>query len=184
VVFKTSADGKTIDLLAFDWAPVRKYISGDINASLEGIAIMGDRLYLANERNTARIIVVDLPSREIIDSFFVNSERFALGGPHYSDLASFEGRLFVLNRNHRCIFEVEPETKRVVAEYNYGKMELQEDVAYRSEYPTGAMEGLAVDKEHFWLLTDNNGKARFKHPNDVRPTLFRCKRPGKVGAGN
>ena len=177
LVFKSSPDGKTIEAFAFDWSPVKKFLSNDPNASLEGIAIAGNLLYLANERSSPRIVVIDLPTRKIVDSFFVDSEGFAFGGPHYSDLAFFEDRLFVLNRNNRCILEVDPEKKRVLAEYNFAQMELAEDFAYRSDYPTGAMEGLAIDAEHFWLLTDNNGKARFKHPQDTRPTLFRCKRP-------
>jgi len=177
LVFQSSPDGKVIEAFAFDWSPVKKFLSNDPNASLEGIAIAGDLLYLANERSSPRIVVIDLPTRKIIDSFFVDSEGFAFGGPHYSDLAFFENRLFILNRNNRCILEVDPAKKRVLAEHSFGQMELAEDLAYKSEYPTGAMEGLAIDSEHFWLLTDNNGHARFKHPQDTRPTLFRCKRP-------
>lgn len=177
LVFKSSADGKNLETLRFDWSTVKKFFSSDPNASLEGIAIAGDRLYLANERSAARIIVIDLPSRKVIDSFFVDSQGFAFGGPHYTDLAISDGHLFILNRNHRCIFEVDPETRRVVAEYNFAQMELGEQVAYKSDYPTGAMEGLAIDEDSFWLVTDNNGKARFKYPRDTRPTLFRAKRP-------
>ena len=177
VVFKSSSDGKNIEALAFDWSPVKKFFSGDPNASLEGIAIAGDRLFLANERSSARIIVLDLPSRKVVDSFFVDSSAFAFGGPHYSDLAFADNHLFILNRNHRCIFEVDPNNKKVVAEYSFARMELAPDFAYLSDYPTGAMEGLAIDPQHFWLLTDNNGKGRIQHPRDTRPTLFRCPRP-------
>ena len=177
LVFKSSPDGKHVDALAFDWSPVERFISNDINASLEGIAVLGDRLFLANERSAPRIFVIDLPSRKIIDSFAVDSLGFAFGGAHYSDLSVFEGHLFILDRNHRCIFEVDPISKRVLAEYSFAQMELTEDVAYFSDYPTGAMEGLAIDRDYFWLLTDNNGKARFKHPKDNRPTLFQCPRP-------
>ena len=177
LVFKSSPDGKKVEALTIDWSPVKKFMSTDPNASFEGIAVRGDRLYLANERNTARIIVVDLSSREVIDSFFVDSGGFAFGGPHYSDLTFFERSLFILNRNNRCILEVDPASKRVLAEYSFAQMELAADVAYKSDYPTGAMEGLAIDQECFWLITDNNGKARFNAPTDTRPTLFRCKRP-------
>ena len=177
VVFKSSPDGKSVEVLTFDFSPVKQFFSTDPNASFEGIAVSENRLYLANERSSARIIVIDLPSRKVVDSFFVDSPGFAFGGPHYSDLAFADGHLFILNRNHRCIFEIDPERKRVVAEYSFAQMELAPELAYRSDYPTGAMEGLAVDSNHFWLLTDNNGKARFKHPQDTRPTLFRSPRP-------
>jgi hypothetical protein len=39
------------------------------------------------------------------------------------------------------------------------------------------MEGLAVDRDYFWLCTDNNGLSRKKYPGDTRPTLFKCRRP-------
>ncbi len=176
VVFKRSPGGK-VEALVVDWTPVRRFFGGDVNASFEGIAVNGETMYLANERSAARIIVVDLKTLEVSDSFFVDSQGFAFGGPHYSDLAFFNGRLFILNRNHRCIFEVEPETKRVLAEYSFAQMELDKEAAYFSDYPTGAMEGLAVEAEFFWLITDNNGKGRIADAKDTRPTLFRCKRP-------
>jgi hypothetical protein len=41
------------------------------------------------------------------------------------------------------------------------------------------MEGLAVDENQFWLVTDNNGLGRERYPLDTRPTLFRCPRPDR-----
>lgn len=177
LIFKSPADGTSVEALKIDWSPVRKYFTGGVNASFEGIAILGNRIFVANERTTARIIEVDLSTLEVTTSFFVDSDTFAFGGPHYSDLAVADGRLFILNRNHRCIFEIEPDNKRVLAEYRFGQMEVAEEVAYFSDYPTGAMEGLAIDDDYFWMITDNNGKGRIKNSSDFRPTLFRCKRP-------
>ncbi|HEX7860654.1 MAG TPA: esterase-like activity of phytase family protein [Verrucomicrobiae bacterium] len=183
LVFKADPKGKPMEAFSFDFSSVQNFFSaGDRNASFEGIALLGNRLYLANERSNARIIEVDLPSQKALDSFYVDSTNFALGGPHYSDLATFDNRLFVLDRNHRCIFEVDPQTKRVLAQYSFGAMEVAEEFAYQNAYPTGAMEGLAIDQEHFWLLTDNNGRPRFKYSKDIRPTLFRCKRPKAAAA--
>jgi hypothetical protein len=176
VIYKRSSDGK-LDAIVIDWSPVQRFFGTDVNASFEGIAVNGNRMYVANERSAARVVVIDLNERKVMDSFFVDSTGFAFGGPHYTDLAFAEGRLFILNRNHRCIFEIEPETKRVLAEYSFAQMELDKAVAYFTDYPTGTMEGLAVDREHFWMITDNNGKGRIADAADSRPTLFRCKRP-------
>jgi hypothetical protein len=44
-------------------------------------------------------------------------------------------------------------------------------------FVVGVMEGLAVDKNYFWLCTDNNGLSRKKYPGDTRPSLFQCRRP-------
>jgi uncharacterized protein YjiK len=178
-IYRSSPDGSIVELPLIDWTSVKNYFRGGINASFEGVAVGRGKLYVANEREAARIIVVDLPSLTVEDSFFVDSAGFALGGPHYSDLCFFDGKLFVLDRNHRCILEVDPSTKKVTAEYSFGTMELQEDFAYFTDYPTGTMEGLAVDTDFFWLVTDNNGRGRIKDRDDFRPTLFRCKRPSE-----
>jgi uncharacterized protein YjiK len=176
-IFKTSGEGQPVERLKIDWSPVKQFFGRDPNASFEGVAVAPTKIYVANERDAPRIIVVDRATLKVQDSFFVDSESFAFGGPHYSDLSFFEGHLYILDRNHRVIFEVDPSTKRVLAEHEFGQMELAEEVAYRTIYPTGTMEGLALDQNYFWLVTDNNGLGRIKYPKDARPTLFRCVRP-------
>lgn len=177
-IYRYSSGTAKVEKLAIDFSPVRKFFSKlDDNASFEGIAIGGGKLYVANERSDPRIIVVDLNSLKVEDEFAVDASGFAFGGPHYSDLSWFGGHLFVLDRNHRVILEVDPKTRQVVAEFSFGEMELEPEVAYKTLYPTGTIEGLAVDQNYFWLVTDNNGKGRFKYPSDHRPTLFKCKRP-------
>jgi len=96
---------------------------------------------------------------------------------HYSDLCWFKGHLFVLLRHHQVILEVDPTTRDVLAEYNFHAIEDAPQHAYHKAYPTGAMEGLAVDDNYFWLVTDNNGFPRVQDNKDRRPTLFKCKRP-------
>jgi hypothetical protein len=167
----------TVERLAIDWAPVRKYFAaGDVNASFEGIAVGGNQLFLANERQTGRIIVVDLQTLRVTGDFSVRSSTSRARDIHYSDLSWFDGVLYVLCRESRCVLAVDPESHRVLAEYDFREMERQPDVLYRSIYPTGQMEGLAVERDYLWLLTDNNGSARARHPRDNRPTLFKCKR--------
>jgi hypothetical protein len=174
-IFKTTSGGR-VERLKIDWSPVKQYFSRDSNASFEGVAIGPSKIYVANERDAARIIIVDRATLKVEESFFVDSDAFAFGGPHYSDLSFFGDHLFILDRNHRCVMEVDPVTKRVLAEHAFGQMEVAEEVAYRTAYPTGTMEGLAVDETSFWLVTDNNGFGRIKYPRDARPTLFRCVR--------
>lgn len=179
VIYRSSPSGGKVEALPIDWSAARKYFLGGMNASFEGVAIGGGKIYVANERETPRILVVDLASLKLEGDFFVDSLGFALGGPHYSDLAFSGGSLFVLDRNHRCILEVDPETRKVTAEYSYASMEIAEEHAYMTQFPTGTMEGLAVDDRYFWLITDNNGLGRYQAKTDTRPTLFRCARPRK-----
>lgn len=165
----------TVERLPIDWSPVKRYFSDDPNASFEGIAIGGDKLYVANERSTPVIIVVDLATCKIVDHFQVYPQTVSLLGTHYSDLCWFEGRLFVLCRQHRVVLQVNPKTHAVLAEYNY--RQLEDRLGYRKPFPVGLMEGLSVDRDAFWLVTDNNGFGHARAPEDIRPTLVRCPRP-------
>jgi hypothetical protein len=169
---------KKVERLPIDWSRVKKYFyEKDRNASFEGIAIGAGKLFIANERQQGRIIVLDLKSLKIIDDFTVRPTKTKMQDIHYSDLCWFDGALFALLRENRVVVKIDPKKHRVLAEYNFHAMEQADDVAYRVAYPTSTMEGLAVDKKHFWLVTDNNGWGRKAFPNDSRPTLFKCRRP-------
>jgi len=166
-----------VERLAIDWSSVQNYFSTDRNASFEGIAIGKGKLYVANERSAPVIIVVDLARLKVIDHFEVYPQRFSLFGTHYSDLSWYDGKLFVLCRQHRVVLEVDPKTHAVLAEFDYRAMEDQ--LAYRKQLPVGIMEGLAVERDFFWLVTDNNGFPRANAPDDRRPTLLKCRRPDR-----
>lgn len=171
---------KTVERLNIDWTPVQKYFSDDRNAAWEGITIHGHTLYLANERKKGRIIVVDLDTLKVTGDFVVPASwSWWFWDAHYSDLCWFDGALYALMREDHVILKIDPATHLVLAEYNFRKMEHAPDAAYHMVYPLviGVMEGLAVDKDYFWLCTDNNGLGRKKYPEDTRPTLFKCRRP-------
>ncbi|MEW6307403.1 MAG: esterase-like activity of phytase family protein [Verrucomicrobiota bacterium] len=171
---------KTVERLAIDWSPVTNYFSAvDANASFEGIAIGGNRLYVANERSTGRLIVVDLDTLKVIDHFSVAPKDRPAADVHYSDLCWFDDSLWVLLRESSLVLRVNPHTKKVLAEFSFAAMERADDIIYSNPFPTSTMEGLAVDATHIWLVTDNNGRGRILHPNDTRPTLFQCPRPDR-----
>ncbi len=168
-----------VERLKIDWSPVQRYFSrADPNASFEGIAVGKGRLYVANERNEGRIIVVDLESLRVIDDFVVHSSVWSLWAPHYSDLCWHGNALYVLMREEHVVLQVDPRSHRVLAEYDFRGIEFGVENQYHLLFPfIGVMEGLAVDESGIWLVTDNNGLGRAKHPDDTRPTLFRCRRP-------
>ena len=167
-----------MELLAIDLSPVQKYFhSTDRNASFEGIAIGDGRLYVANERKRGRIIAVDLATLQVVDDFSVQPHGSNARDVHYSDLCWFEDSLFVLLRESRCVLKVDPKRRRVLAQYDFGQMESAPGKVYHTRYPTGTMEGLAVDRDYLWLVTDNNGLGLVSVPSDARPTLFVCRRP-------
>ena len=172
---------RTVERLKIDWTPVQKYFSlADRNASFEGIAIGDGKLYVANERQRGRIIVVDLATLKVVEDFEVRSSVASLWGPQYSDLCCFRGELYVLMREDHVILRVNPHSHQVLAEYDFSQMEAAPANKYRKLYWfAGVMEGLAVDENQFWLVTDNNGLGRERYPLDTRPTLFRCPRPDR-----
>jgi hypothetical protein len=177
-VLRCDPKANQAERLPIDWSPVKHFFGSDQNASFEGIAIGGGRLYLANERSSALIIAVDPVSLKIIDHFVVSPQvNSFLGMLHYSDLSWQDGKLFVLCRHHRVVLAVDPRTHAVLAEFNY--REAEEKLGYATAYPTGLMEGLAVDHDFIWLVTDNNGLGRKTSPNDSRPTLLKCRRPDR-----
>src|SRR6266436_824533 len=174
-ILRCDPKANRVERLPIDWSPVKNYFSSDPNASFEGIAIGNGKLYVANERSNPVIIVVDLRTLKIIDHFQVYPQKFSLLGTHYSDLSWYQGKLFVLCRQHRVLLQVDPDTHAVLEEYDYRGLE--DGLGYYTQFPVGIMEGLAVDRDYFWLCTDNNGLARASVPNDIRPTLLKCPRP-------
>lgn len=173
-------DRKTdrVERLDIDWAPVAGYFSRmDGNASFEGIAVGGGAIYVANERWRGRILVVDPVSLKVTGDFAVFAGGVTSTDVHYSDLAWHGGFLFVLCRDARRVLKVDPATRKVLAEFDYRALEEDPEYRFRTMYPTGNMEGLAVDATHVWLVTDNNGEGRTRAPEDRRPALFRCRRP-------
>jgi hypothetical protein len=179
-VLRLDPKSEKVERLDIDWAPVKKYFSDDGNASWEGIAVGEGRLYLANERSRGRIIVVDLKSLEVVSDFSVGAAQLLARDMQYTDLSWHGGHLYVLMREARAVLQVDPKTEQVVAEFDIWALENSPEHAYHRLYPTGIMEGLAVDAENIWVVTDNNGFGRLKDSTDRRPTLFRCKRPKPV----
>lgn len=181
LVLRITPGTNTIEPMSLDWSSVAKRFSQtDRNASFEGIAVGGGRLYLANERSPPLILAFDLESGQLLTSWVAEPAERGLGPLHYSDLSWGEGRLYVLLRHQRTILEWDPRQHAAVAQYDFGAIENEPELRYHRRYPTGVMEGLAVDADCFWLVSDNNGESRVAVRGDRRPVLVRIPRPGAV----
>jgi hypothetical protein len=165
-----------VERLPIDWSPARDYFSAaERNASFEGLAIGAGNLYVANERSSPVIVVVDLATLRVHDHFRVSPKKRSWFGTHYSGLCWFEGELWVLCRQHRVVLKVNPHTHAVLGEFDYRAIE--DELGYRTGLPVGIMEGLAVSRDHIWMVTDTNGDGRGPGGGDNRPALVRCRRP-------
>jgi hypothetical protein len=169
-----------VERLAVDWAPVRRWFHPtDRNASFEGVAAGGGKIFVANERQTGRLIVLEAATLRIVDDFAPRPSGSTAADTRYSDLCWAEDSLWVLLRDARKVLRVDPAARRVLAEFDYGAVERDPAWAYGAVHAPGLMEGLSVTADAFWLVTDNNGLGRRADLSDARPTLFRCPRPDR-----
>jgi hypothetical protein len=169
---------RKLERLPIDWSSVMaSFHPTDRNASFEGVTVGGDRLWVANERQIGRLIEVDLKTLRVMGDFAVAPAETPGEDTHYTDLAWFDDSLWVLLRDVRKVLRVDVKARKVTAEFDFAEMETRRAVAYGPIYSPGLMEGLWVDAEFIWLLSDNNGLGRRVNPSDARPTLFRCPRP-------
>lgn len=178
-------DPKTgaVELLEIDWSSVSHWFSTDKNASFEGIAIDGNRMWVANERRIGRIILVDLESLKVLEDFQAAPVGNSDEDVHYSDLCFFDGFLWVLCRENFLVLKVNPKTHETVGQYSYRSVERSTPNVYAQPFNVGFMEGLAVDATSIWLVADNNGFPRVSALNDRRSTLWRCPRLDLVPGG-
>lgn len=178
-ILRCNPTSGAVEQLPIDWAPVQKWFSTDRNASFEGIAVGDGRLYVANERQIGRIIVVDLQTLKVVDSFQAAPIGLVATDIHYSDLSWFDHELWILCRESRCVLRIHPGTHQLLAQYDYASIERAKENVYWSFLPFGFVEGLAVDATNIWLAVDNNGCHRVASPTDTRSTLWRCPRPDR-----
>lgn len=166
-----------IDSLPIDLDSVASFFSkSNRNASFEGIAIGGGKLYLANERSKGRLIELDLATGKTLGSFECRSGTSIWPDPHYSGLDWHNGRLYALMREEQSIVEVDPSDRSVTRVLRYHDIEFAKDHRYRTLVPlSGVMEGVLVEGNTVWLLTDNNGQGRYADQSDRRPSLFKCR---------
>lgn len=177
-IFRTDPEGRMVERLAIDWTPVKRWFStNDGNASWEGIAIGGNRLYLANERSVGRIIEIELDSLRIVGDFQAAPIENTSSDVHYSDLCWFDDSLWILCRDIRTVLRVDPRSRVLLAQFDFEEAERAPQNAYITALPYGFAEGLSVDATHLWIAFDNNGLPRRSNPTDFRPLLLRFPRP-------
>src|SRR5581483_5240016 len=130
------------------WDPGRRAgLFATPGAGIEGVALLGERLIVAAERQPRGLMVArsaDGPARALR----LDETRLRLPParvPDFADLCAEGGRLFALARNAEGPAWSFAETS---AAYPY------HDRRY------GLGEGLALDRDHVYVVLDNNGDAR------------------------
>ncbi len=142
------------------------------NAGLEGIAYNCDDnlIYLANERDKPYIFVFDVDNSQILSvhkpPYFENK------GADISDMIFYKRHLYLCYRNNREIWKVNCQNFKTVNILSYKAVVDDEQFVYNTGERFGIVEGLYIDDNYIYLMTDNNSSQRQADNDDFRPTLF------------
>lgn len=152
------------------------------NAGLEGVTTLGDGSYLlAAEREPRGLIHWDPQGRMPTSAWPMDEPRYGRHGsrsPDFSDLSSFDGHVYALERNAHLVVRLErgAGTWRETEAWSFGSTENDPKLAY-SDRTYGLAEGLAIDAKRIFVVLDNNRDHKASDPSDRRPTLFVFAKP-------
>jgi uncharacterized protein YjiK len=184
-ILRVSADGKEVT-----WLSENLKRHGD-NVGLftrrggyiEGITRRPDgRFILAAERQARGILEVDLGvSPAQVKAFNLDETIVPLKEPRKSSFTGlfWEGdHLFALDRSTEALYKLryDGEGAEETDVWTYGEIINRDELKYES-MKWGLGEGLCLDKDHVYVIVDNNGVARAGNPEDKRPLLLIMKRP-------
>ncbi len=189
VLYVTDRETDWLDLPRADYVGQQGILTRH-NAGLEGISWHSDgRLLLAAERNARGLLELShrqttapatfpLSSHWQLDKLATPLEPIHDGSPEriadFSGLAVDSSSTYSLERNLFKICRRDDDFKEASC-WSYAHVELAEELRYQSTY--GVAEGIAVDNEYIYLVTDNNEKPLVNAPNDRRPRLWIFSKP-------
>jgi uncharacterized protein YjiK len=159
------------------------------NAGLEGITrLPNGRLLLAAERGPRGLL--ELQGKGNAGETSPEARAWAMPSSIYpipagrqsdfSDLTTTGGDVYVLERNSHLVVRLERTAERWEEReaWSYARTENDARFSYRdSRYGVG--EGLAIDRDHVYIVTDNNRLPRTADADDRRPQLFVFARPAR-----
>jgi hypothetical protein len=153
------------------------------NAGLEGLAALPNgELLLAAERHPRGLLqAAGTPPHHATRVWLMErgSCRPAPGRSFdFSDLTTFEGSVYALERNAHLVVQLRRHADGYVMPrvWSFGATENDPRFAYQDR-TFGLAEGLAIDREHVFVVLDNNGDQRAADRADRRPLLFVFRRP-------
>ena len=153
------------------------------NAYLEGITYLGNGcIVLSAERQPCGLLTIDInttPPTITATRFMPRTFSLRPGRTRdITDLCYIDDRLYALQRNAEAVSMLTIDTNGVhddpVASFRLATFAIERQ--YRNMI-FGMAEGLAMDKEHIYIILDNNGIAQKSNPDDFSPYLFIFKRP-------
>jgi len=158
------------------------------NAGLEGIArLPNGRILLAAERDLRGLI--ELPAGGLHDEHDrAAAQAWAMPSSictpppgrqnDFADLAVWNGQVFALERNCHVVMRIERTATAWIERdgWSYARTENDPRFAYHDRR-FGVAEGLAIDDQHVFIVTDNNHDYLATDAQDRRPRLFVFQHP-------
>jgi hypothetical protein len=153
------------------------------NACLEGVArLPNGRLLVAAEREPRGLIELgDAPDVSRSFAWAMPDSLYPVPKgrkPDFADLTVADGQVYALERNSHLVVRLArtDEGWEEREAWSYAAAENDPRFIYR-EATYGLAEGIAIDRDHVFLVTDNNRLGRAADPGDRRPLLFILARP-------
>lgn len=182
-IFKADdADSGVQQKLEINWTAIQN-ATGWGNAGIEGIAVdpQGEKLYIAKERDPARLFVAPVAGGKVEEIFLADKpENFDI-----SDLKYEDGFLYFLNRHNYQVLKWNVERQAWNGAFDYSSvMNAGGEMLYsKSRYPMA--EGLLLDERYIWIALDNNGRTFNTKNRWIKeygftgddPVIVRFKRP-------
>ncbi len=148
---------------------------GRINNGFEGIALLEDKLFLANEMFPGLIARYTLDSTGGVKPDTV----FAIAGNHdITGLECSDGALYALGRSASMVYRLDPETGQVTAVASFRREGDDPRYRYRQRMDRYRnSEGLAVGKGRIFIVLDGNFQPSLVDDNQRLPLLLIYKKP-------
>ena len=148
---------------------------GGINNGFEGIALLEDRLYIANEMFPSLIVRyrVDNSDEIVPDTVFAIK-----GAQDITGLESSDGALYALGRSASLVYRLDPSSGEVAAVATFRREGDSQGYRYRQrmdQYRNS--EGLAVGDGRIFIVLDGNFQSSLVDENQRLPLLLIYKRP-------
>ena len=184
-ILRVSADGKEVSWISPN---LRSYgeaagLFQTRGAYLEGITFVDENQFVVcAERQPRGIIEVNTNTTPpTITTFKYNTTIAELPenrNPDFTGLFWENGILYTLQRNAYVLCKLIKNHQGFVEKdfWSYGVIVTREEFQYEN-MTFGRAEGLCMDKDHVYVILDNNGDARRLTPADRRPLLLIMQRP-------
>ena len=184
-ILKVSSNGKSVQWITPGLRPFGEKVGlfQRRNAYIEGLTYTKNgKFILCAEREPRGIIEVDTSTDPVsVFAYKMDQTKFRMKenvGVDFTGLDYFQHELYALGRNSFtiCTLKFDGTTYRETKGWSFRSTELADSNKY-SDMKYGRAEGLAVDKDHFYVILDNNNDPKTNDPNDRRPLLFIFERP-------